>query len=90
MENTKAGLAALELGAFLKNTKTDIYLAALSVEAHRVFSELAGLMGENDLSRKANKTFEKALEVLRSEFWVEEKNIDKMTRYEYYKTCQDD
>jgi len=73
MENTVAGLAALELGAFLKNTKTDIYLAALSVEAHRVFSELAGLMGEKDLSRKASKTFEKALEALRSKFWVEEK-----------------
>ena len=72
MENTVAGLAALELGAFLKNTKTDIYLAALSVEAHRVFSELAGLMGETELSRKANKAFEKALEALRDKFWVEE------------------
>ena len=72
MENTVAGLAALELGAFLKNTKTDIYLAALSVEAHRVFSELAGLMGEKELSRKANKAFEKALEALRDKFWVEE------------------
>jgi len=73
MENTAAGLAALELGAFLKNTKTDIYLAALSVEAHRAFSELAGLMGESDLSRKANKTFEKALKELRDKFWVGEK-----------------
>ncbi|NIO48873.1 MAG: hypothetical protein GTN73_05470 [Candidatus Aminicenantes bacterium] len=72
MENTVAGLAALELGAFLKNTKADIYLAALSVEAHRVFSELAGLMGEKELSRKANKTFERALETLRDKFWVEE------------------
>jgi len=72
MENTVAGLAALELGAFLKNTKTDIYLAALSVEAHQVFSELAGLMGEKDLSRKASKTFENALEALRDKFWVEE------------------
>jgi hypothetical protein len=73
MENTAAGLAALELGAFLKNTKTDIYLAALSVEAHRAFSELAGLMGEKILSRKANKTFEKALEELRNKFWIEGK-----------------
>lgn len=71
MENTVAGLAALELGAFLKNTKTDIYLAALSVEAHRVFSELAGLMGEKDLSRKASKAYENALEALRDKFWVE-------------------
>jgi len=71
MENTVAGLAALELGAFLKNTKTDIYLAALSVEAHRVFSEFAGLMGEKEVSRKANKAYEKALETLRKKFWME-------------------
>jgi hypothetical protein len=71
MDNTVAGLAALELGAFLKDTKTDIYLAALSVEAHRIFSELAGLMEEKDLSRKASKAFEKALEALRKKFWVQ-------------------
>ncbi len=71
MENTVAGLAALELGAFLKNTKTDIYLAALSVEAHRVFSELAGLMGEKEVSRKASRAFKKALEALRNKFWAE-------------------
>ena len=72
MENTVAGLAALELGAFLKNTKSDIYLAALSVEAHRVFSELARLMGEKDLSLKAKRMSRKALEALRDKFWVEE------------------
>jgi hypothetical protein len=75
MENTVAGLAALELGAFLKNTKTDIYLAALSVEAHRTFSKLASLMGEKKRSQNAGKTFRKALETLREKFWVEEKKI---------------
>jgi hypothetical protein len=84
MENTVAGLAALELGAFLKNTKTDIYLAALSVEAHRVFSELAGLMGETELSRKANKVFEKALEALRDKFWLE-----KEKKYAHALTVKD-
>jgi glycogen debranching enzyme len=72
MENTAAGLAALELGAFLKKTKTDIYLAALSVEAHRAFSELAGLMGEKDLSRKAAKAYQESLKALRDKFWLEE------------------
>ncbi|MGB2844481.1 MAG: GH116 family glycosyl hydrolase [Candidatus Aminicenantaceae bacterium] len=71
MENTVAGLAALELGAFLEKTKSDIYLAALSVEAHRVLSELANLMGEKKLSRGAEKTYTKALETLRDKFWVE-------------------
>lgn len=73
MENTVAGLAALELGAFLKNTKTDIYLAALSVESHRAFSKLAVLMKEENLSRKAAKTYEKALQALQEKFWIDDK-----------------
>jgi len=84
MENTVAGLAALELGAFLKNTKTDIYLAALSTEAHRTFSKLASLMGEKKQSQNAEKTFKKALETLREKFWVEE---DK--RYAHALTIKD-
>jgi glycogen debranching enzyme len=75
MENSVAGLAALELGAFLKNTKSDIYLAALSTEAHRAFAELALLMKDEDLSRKARKTHDKALRALRDRFWVENEKI---------------
>lgn len=84
MENTVAGLAALELGAFLKNTKSDIYLAVLSVEAHRIFSELARQMGEKYLSQKANKAFEKALEALRDKFWIE-----KEKKYAHALTIED-
>jgi hypothetical protein len=72
MENTAAGLAALELGAFLNKTKSDIYLAALSAESHRVFSELASLMGEKQLSQDSRKAYERALETVREKFWVEE------------------
>lgn len=71
MENTVAGLAALELGAFLKNTKSDIYLAALSVEAHKDFSELALLMKDEVFSRTANRTYNKALKALGDKFWIE-------------------
>ncbi|KPJ68967.1 hypothetical protein AMJ44_05045 [candidate division WOR-1 bacterium DG_54_3] len=71
MENTVAGLAALELGAFLKKTKSDIYLAALSVEAHRVISELALLMGEKRLSKKAEEVYKKAIAAIRGKFWAE-------------------
>jgi len=72
MENTAAGLAALELGAFLKKTKTDIYLAALSVEAFKAFSEMAVLMGEKKLAQESRKLFNKALATLQNKFWVEE------------------
>jgi len=84
MENTAAGLAALELGAFLKSTKSDIYLASLSVEAHHVFSELARLMGEEALSQEAKKTFEGAVRSLREKFWVEEEH-----RYAHAVTVED-
>jgi len=84
MENTVAGLAALELGAFLKNTKSDIYLAALSTEAHRVFSELALLMKDEALSNGARRSFDRALKALREKFWVEEKK-----RYAHAVTTED-
>ncbi len=84
MENTTAGLAALELGAFLKNTKSDIYLAAISVEAHKAFSELASLLGEKSLSLEAKKTYEKALEAVREKFWVE-----KEKKYAHALTVED-
>ncbi|UCC41319.1 MAG: hypothetical protein JSV96_07820 [Candidatus Aminicenantes bacterium] len=71
MENTVAGLAALELGAFLKKTKSDIYLAALSAEAHRVVSELAYLTGDKKLSEKAEKVYKTASAAIREKFWVE-------------------
>ncbi len=84
MENTVAGLAALELGAFLKDTKTDIYLAALSVECHRVFAELAGLMKDKSLSGRAQKRFQKALKALQEKFWVSEDR-----RYAHAVTVED-
>lgn len=84
MENTVAGLAALELGAFLKNTKSDIYLAALSTEAHRVFSEIARLMKDDSLSNRAKKAYGRALKALQEKFWEEEKK-----RYAHAITVED-
>ncbi len=70
MENTVAGLAALELGAFLKKTKSDIYLAALSAEAFKVFSEMAVLMGEESLASESKRFYEKAINSLQDKFWI--------------------
>jgi hypothetical protein len=71
MENTAAGLAALELGAFLKDTKVDIYLAALSAEAHKAYSELLLLLGKSDVSLEVKKRADRAREVVAEKFWVE-------------------
>jgi glycogen debranching enzyme len=72
MENTAAGLAALELGAFLEKTKSDIYLAALSAEAFRTFSEMATLMEEKKLALDSKRLSEKALNSLQEKFWIKE------------------
>jgi glycogen debranching enzyme len=84
MENTVAGLAALELGTFLEKTKSDIYLAALSAEAFKAFSGMACLMGEKELAQESNKLFKKALMSLRNKFWVEEEK-----RYAHALTVED-
>ncbi len=85
MENTVAGLAALELGAFLKNTKSDIYLAALSAECHRVLSEIALLMKDRPLSDRAQNILNKALKALQERFWAEKKE-----RYAHAITVDDE
>ena len=84
MENTAAGLAALELGAFLKKTKSDIYLAALSAEAFKVFSEMAVFMGEENLALESKRFYEKAIGSLQDKFWIRGEN-----RYAHAITIED-
>jgi len=71
MENSVAGMAALELGAFLGKTKTDIYLAGLSTQAWKVLSEMAELMGDKSLAHVARKWYQAALRSLNEKFWLE-------------------
>ncbi|MBN1273640.1 MAG: hypothetical protein JXB26_15340 [Candidatus Aminicenantes bacterium] len=75
MENSVAGLAALELGSFLDKTKTDIYLAALSVESHSAFNELCRMMEREDLAHEANRTYLKSINGLNQKFWSEKENM---------------
>ncbi|MFW6129239.1 MAG: amylo-alpha-1,6-glucosidase [Candidatus Aminicenantaceae bacterium] len=75
MENTVAGLAALEFGAFLGQTKTDIYLASLSVQAHKILSKLALLMNNLSLSQKAQENYQAGLNSLREKFWIDEDDL---------------
>ncbi len=84
MENTVAGLAALELGAFLKKTKSDIYLAALSAEAYKAFSEMAVLMGEESLALESKRYYKKAIDSLQAKFWIKGEN-----RYAHAITVED-
>lgn len=73
MENSKAGLGAVELGSLLKRSHTDIYLAGIWVEAIRSLSEMARIMDEIQLAEESSRLFEKARHSLNEKFWNEEK-----------------
>ncbi|MGB7297042.1 MAG: GH116 family glycosyl hydrolase [Candidatus Aminicenantales bacterium] len=70
MDNSKAGLGALEFGA-LTGIQTDIYLAAVWIRAAGAMSELARVMGEDKLAQRARADHEKALAAFESRFWDE-------------------
>ncbi len=70
MDNSKAGLGALEFGS-LTGIETDIYLAAVWVEACRVLGEEAGLVGDRTAADKARRAFERAAQAYDEKFWDE-------------------
>lgn len=68
MDNSKAGLGALEFGS-LTGIQTDIYLAAVWTRAASNMAELAKAMGEGKLAAKASADHQKARASLNSKFW---------------------
>lgn len=77
MDNSKAGLGALEFGS-LTNIETDIYLAAVWVRAAWAMSTLAQTAGEKNDALKAKRDFEKAKQAFNEKFWD-----DKLQQYSY-------
>ena len=75
MNNSKAGLAAVETGKLLNRLSTDIYLAGVSVQAHASMNRMAGLMKEGDMAARAKAGFEQAQANLNRQFWNGEKNL---------------
>ncbi|MFB0519771.1 MAG: amylo-alpha-1,6-glucosidase, partial [Acidobacteriota bacterium] len=74
MENSKAGLGAVEVGSLLKGIHQEIYLAGLWTEALRCMGELAEAMGEKELKEECQRRFRRALQSLRERFWDEDTN----------------
>ena len=70
MDNSKAGLGALEFGS-LTGIETDIYLAAVWVEACRAMGEEALLMGDRAAADRAGRAFKKAAQAYEEKFWDE-------------------
>jgi glycogen debranching enzyme len=73
MDNTRAGLGAVETGA-LRSTDvlTDVYLAAAWTAATRALSEMATTLGESDFSTMALAAHERALASLNRRFLDDE------------------
>ena len=68
MDNSKAGLGALEFGS-LTGIQTDIYLAAVWTRAAAGLAELAQALGETALANQATAARDKALASLLLRFW---------------------
>ncbi len=75
MENSTAGLGAVEVGSLLKGIHQEIYLAGMWTEALRCMEELAEAMGENELKEECQSIFRRALLSLRQRFWDEDTHL---------------
>jgi hypothetical protein len=75
MDNSKAGLAAVETGTLLNRTATDVYLAGVSVQAHEAMQRMASVLGAIDTATKAKAALDTGLASLNRQFWNQEKGI---------------
>ena len=71
MDNSKAGLGALEFGS-LTGIQTDIYMAAVWVRAAQAMARLARAMGEEKLAANAAAAHQVALAAFEARFWDQE------------------
>jgi len=72
MDNSRAGLGALEFGS-LTGIKTDIYLAAAWARAAYAMERLAQAAGDQTSAKAAREHYAKAQRALDAKFWDEEK-----------------
>ncbi|MFZ5518761.1 MAG: amylo-alpha-1,6-glucosidase [Candidatus Zhuqueibacterota bacterium] len=72
MENSAAGLAAMEVGEMLKKNRVDVYLASLWLRALQCMRELANYFEETELVAEAADLFERGMKSFRS-YFIDEK-----------------
>jgi len=75
MNNSKAGLAAVETGTLLNRLATDVYLAGVSTEAHRAMQHMAVALQSADMAAQAGKAYELARANLNRQFWNPDRKI---------------
>jgi glycogen debranching enzyme len=75
VDNTAAGLGAVEVGALGAGLHQDIYLAAIWVESLRATADLAEAIGDAGLAEEAGRHFETAQNNLEREYYVEDSQV---------------
>lgn len=70
MQNSRAGVGAIEVGSLGAGVQSDIYLAAVWVEALRRVGEMAGALGDTALAADAARRFAPARHSLEERFWM--------------------
>jgi glycogen debranching enzyme len=75
VDNTAAGLGAVEVGELGAGLHQDIYLAAIWVESLRATARLAAAMGDDELAEEAARNFERARSNLEHEYYIDEEGL---------------
>jgi hypothetical protein len=70
MRNSRAGVGAIEVGSLGVGVESDIYLAAVWVEALRRIGEMAEAIGDTATGGDAARRFPAAQHSLESRFWM--------------------
>jgi glycogen debranching enzyme len=71
VDNTSAGLGAVEVGGIGAGLHQDVYLAGVSVESLRAIGDLAEAIGERELAARARERFATARAGLERQYWLE-------------------
>jgi glycogen debranching enzyme len=71
IENTTAGLGAIEVGAIGEDVHQDVYLAAVWTRAAGAMAEMAAARGDARVAGEARVLEEKARASIESRYWIE-------------------
>jgi glycogen debranching enzyme len=75
VDNTAAGLGAVEVGALGAGLHQDIYLAGIWVESLRGVADLAAAVGEAEMAEEAARVFETAKRNLEREYYIDDEGL---------------
>jgi glycogen debranching enzyme len=72
IENTTAGLGAIEVGEIGRDIHQDVYLAAVWLESLRAMQALGEVMGDAATVADARRRFERGSATLNERYWIEQ------------------